>query len=103
MLAHSLTARAFAEGMNNSTNSPASGVNRTIDRIWSISRCSGIAPHGNTEDQLEAMRIGGAMRANYRGGVSGGPCPKPGVVPGAVGCAPKGDVPNGEDPNGLVG
>src|SRR5579883_2615364 len=35
-LAQSLIARAFDEGMSSSTSIPANGVNRTIERIWSI-------------------------------------------------------------------
>src|SRR5687767_8641643 len=43
MLAHSLIARVFEDGMNSSTSMPASGVKRTIDRMWSIDERSGLA------------------------------------------------------------
>ncbi len=36
MFAHHFTARAFDDGMASSTKSPASGVNRTMERMWSM-------------------------------------------------------------------
>jgi hypothetical protein len=35
-LAHNFTARGFEEGMKRRINRPASGVQRMIDRIWSM-------------------------------------------------------------------
>ena len=43
-LAHHLMARAFDEGMNSSTRSPARGVNRTIERMCSITMAFRISP-----------------------------------------------------------
>ena len=46
--AHSLIARVLDDGMKSSASSPTRGVNRTIDRIWSIAKLPGIAHHDIT-------------------------------------------------------
>src|ERR1017187_917550 len=43
MLAHSLMARGFEEGMKSRARRPTRGVNRTIERMWSIRLGFGLA------------------------------------------------------------
>src|ERR1039458_9125872 len=49
-------ARAFDEGMNSSSKRPASGVNRTIERMWSIDGYRTV-PHVNTTTGKGDRRI----------------------------------------------
>src|ERR1700683_546116 len=76
-LAHHLMARVFADGIASSTRRPARGVNRTIDRMWSIVGF-GLAPHDITVERglkcsYEAHSAGaGNGRAGAGSGVRGG-------------------------------